>query len=347
MGVWYASREDVKAALDFKETARNNGQVDRAVESASRAVEGLTHRRFYPELATRYFDWPNAQRARPWRLWLDQHELISVTALSSGGTTIAASDYFLEPANDGPPFTHIEIDLSSTASFSGGSTHQRSISITGVFGYSADTTPAGALAEALDSSETGVDVTNSAVIGVGDIVTCESERMTVTEKAMLDTTQNTGGALTASHADVTVAVTTGSSYNVGETILIDAERMLIVDISGNNLTVKRAWDGSVLATHSSGADIYAPRTLTVVRGALGTTAASHSDTTALTKHVVPSLIRQLTIAEAVSDLLNQTSGYARLVGSGDNEREISGRALRSLRDQVKATYARKARIRGV
>jgi hypothetical protein len=92
MGVWYCTREDVKSSLDSKESARNNGQVDRAIESASRAVEGLTHRRFYPETDTRYFDWPNAQYARPWRLWLDQHELVSVATLSSGGTTIAASD---------------------------------------------------------------------------------------------------------------------------------------------------------------------------------------------------------------------------------------------------------------
>src|SRR5690606_22447868 len=57
---WYTTRETVKAALDYKETARNDAQVDRAIESASRAVEGLLHRRFYPETATRYFDWPNA-----------------------------------------------------------------------------------------------------------------------------------------------------------------------------------------------------------------------------------------------------------------------------------------------
>ena len=347
MGVWYASREDVKAALDFKETARNNGQVDRAVESASRAVEGLTHRRFYPETDTRYFDWPDDDYGRPWRLYLHQHEVISVTTLSSGGDTISASDYFLEPVNDGPPYSRIEIDLSSSASFGGGSTHQRDITVTGVFGYSADTTAAGALAEALDSSETDVDVTDSSLIGVGDIIVCESEYMTVTGRSMLDTTQDIGADLASSNAAVTVAVTTGSSYTVGETILIDAERMLIVDIAGNNLIVKRAFDGSVLAAHTSGADVYAPRTLTVVRGSLGTTAAAHDTATAVRKHEVPALIRQLTIAEAVSDLMNQSAAYARTVGSGDNEREASGRALRSLRDQVKARYGRNARVRAV
>jgi hypothetical protein len=123
--------------------------------------------------------------------------------------------------------------------------------------------------------------------------------------------------------------------------------MLVVDIAGNNLTVVRAWDGTVLATHSGAADIYAPRTLTVERGALGSTAATHADTTALTTYVVPGLIRQLTVAEAMSDLLNQGAGYARTVGSGESEREASGRAVRVLRDQVRSRYGRLARVRAV
>lgn len=54
----YATREEVKSALDIKQTARNNDQVDRAIDSASRAVEGLLHRVFYPTFDTRYVDWP-------------------------------------------------------------------------------------------------------------------------------------------------------------------------------------------------------------------------------------------------------------------------------------------------
>lgn len=44
----YCTRQDVKRALDVHETARSNGQVDRAVEAASRTIEGVLHRRFYP-----------------------------------------------------------------------------------------------------------------------------------------------------------------------------------------------------------------------------------------------------------------------------------------------------------
>lgn len=349
MGVWYATREAVKAALDSKVTARDDAQVDDAIESASRGIEGLTHRRYYPQLAARTFDWPNTQYARPWRLWLDANDLISVTTLVAGGATIPAADFFLRRSDDRdePPYTHVEIDLDSSSAFSSGGTHQRAIVITGLFGYGADEAPAGALAEALDASETEVDVTNSAIIGVGSIIRADSERMIVTGKANLDTGQNLAGGLTTAQAnDVAATVTDGSAYFVGETLLTDSERLLVVDIAGNVLTVKRAWDGSVLATHTT-PDIYAPRRLTVERGALGTTAATHSNGAALVRHVVPGTIRSLCIAEAISQVQQEQAGYGRVVGSGDNEREASGKGLADLRQQAYTRYGRKARVRAI
>jgi hypothetical protein len=344
------TREDIKSALDSKDTARNNAQIDRANASATDAVEGLLHRSFVPWTGTRYFRWPNTQRSRSWRLRLNADELISITALTAGGVTIASTDYFLEPANDGPPYTSIELDLSSSATFGGGSTHQRNIAVTGVFGYSATEDTAGALAEALDSSETGVDVTGAAAvaIGVGSILKVDSERMIVTERGWLTTSQTVQtSALTALANNVTVNVTTGSAYVTGEVILIDSEKMLIVDIAGNALTVKRAWDGSVLAAHNTGVTIYGARTLTVTRGALGTTAAAHDTAAAITKHVVPGLVRDLAIAEAVVRLQQEGAAYARVVGSGDNQRESSGRGLKDIRDAAYAAYGRKARHRAV
>ena len=49
--------------------------------------------------------------------------------------------------------------------------------------------------------------------------------------------------------------------------------MLITDIAGNNLIVKRQKSGSTLAAHT-GSTIYAPRQVTITRGDLGTTAGS-------------------------------------------------------------------------
>lgn len=353
MGTWYCTREDVKVALDSKATARNDGQIDRAIEAGSRSIEGLTHRRFYPWSGTRYMDWPNHQYAHSWRLWLGANEVASVSALVSGGVTISAADYFLRRGDDldEAPYTYIEVDLDSSAAFSTGDTHQRSVAITGVFiGCPLDEATAGLTAEALDDSETGVDVTDSSTIGIGSILRVDSERMLVTGRAALDTAVNidAGDSLTASMADVSITMSTTTAAPVaGEVILIDSERMLVVDVAGLVLTVKRAWDGSVLATHAGSADIYAYRTLTVTRGALGTTAASHLTAAPLYRFVVPSLVRDLTIAEAVSTLLQESAGYARTAGSGENEREVSGRGIKGLRDDVYTAHGRKARISAI
>jgi hypothetical protein len=342
---WYCTREDVMSALDIKFTARMTAQVDRAIDAASRSVEGLTHRRFYPETATRYFDYPGDQVGPPWVLYLNANELVTLTTLASGGVTIPAASVNLEP-NWGPPYSRVEIKLSTSAAFGGGATFQRDIALTGVFGYRADTTPAGALAEDLDLTETGVDVTDSSLIGVGDLVYAGTELLQVTGKSMLTTGQTLQTPLTASKANDTVAVTTGTAYAAGEVLLLDSERMLVQDITGNNLTVERAWDGTTLATHT-GSTIYAARTLTVVRGALGTTAATHSTSLALTRHVNPGPVRSLTIAEAINTIEQEQAGYVRTVGSGDNARNASGAGLADLRDQVYTTYGRKARVRAV
>jgi hypothetical protein len=347
MGVWYATREDVKTALDAKETARNNGQVDRAIAAATPAIEGLLHRRFYPSVATRSFPWPDeGWSSRPWRLWLDADELISATTLTSGATTIAATDYLLEPANAGPPYNRIEINLAGSAAFTSGVTHQRAISIAGVWGgCPADEDSAGTLAAAVTTTTaTTVDVSDSAAIGVGHLIRVDTERMLVTDKTMLTTGQTLQTPLTANAANVAVAVTNGAAYTTGEVLLLDSERMLVVDIAGNTLTVKRAWDGSVLAAHT-GSTIYAARRLTVTRAALGTTAATHLSNAAVARHVVPDLVHQLAVAEAINSLLQETAGYARTVGSGEGEREAGGRGLRDLREQAYTAHARKARMR--
>ncbi|KOG21803.1 hypothetical protein [Streptomyces viridochromogenes] len=351
----YATREDVQRALDSKLTARNAAQIDRALQSASRDVESLCHRVFYPQTATRYFDWPDSQYGTSWRLWLDDSELISVTTLSSGGTTIAASDFNLEPNRSGPPYSRLEIDLGSSAAFGGGSTHQRDITITGLWGYKNAETTAGTLAAALSTTTAttiSVNAAAAAALGVGSVIRVDDERMVVAGRSMADSGQNVGGAgLTAQANSVAVAVSDGTAYSVDEVILIESERMLIVDIAGNNLTVIRAWDGSVLAAHTAGVDIYASRTLTVTRGALGTTAATHSNGASVVRWDPPGLVRDLVIAEVINRVTNEQAGYARTRrtsgGLSSNDQAKTARDLPALREQTYNACGRKARIRSV
>jgi hypothetical protein len=351
----YTTREIIKRALDQGEIARNNRNIDRCIESASRNTESLCHRIFYPRIATKNFDWPNNQRAVPGRLWLDQHDLISVTTLSSGGTVISSSNFNLEPNTDGPPYSRLELDTSTSASFGGGSTPQQDISITGLWGWNDEHMSVGTLTEALDSSETSIDVSASASadIGVGSILKIDSERMLVTDRTQIDTGINVGGAgLTANKNSVSLTVSDGTQFAVDEVLLIESERMLITEIAGNIITVERGFEGSVLAAHAAGVDIYAPRTLTVTRGALGSTAAAHNIGGAVTTWRVPPAVRQYATAEAIHELMQEQTGWFRTMSAssifgGTAKRAATIEALVDYRDQLYQTHGRKARTRSI
>lgn len=341
------TREDVMRATDVKETARNAGQIDRAIEAATDSVVSLCQRDFIPWHGTRYFDWPDPNRSRSFRLWLGRNEVVSVSELTIDGT--ATTSYFLRRA-DGrtePPYTYIELDLSGSASFVSG---QREIGVTGVFAHSANSSSAATLNGSINAAATTLAVSDSSGIGVGDGLLIDGERLTVTAKTMADTGVNidAGDSLTAAQNDVSITMsTTTGAPTVDEVILIGSERMLVIDVAGLTLTVKRAWDGSTLAAHSGGADIYAPRTLAVLRGSQGTTAASHNSSATVYRHGVPGLIRELAVAEAVNFGAQEKAEWARTSGSGDNEREFNGRALSVLRQQALTAYGRQARKRAV
>jgi hypothetical protein len=343
----YVTVEEIKQATEMRAGSRSDSQIKRVLDTASRLVEQRMHRDFYPTLETRTFDWPNEQYARGWRLWLDRNELASDSGVTMtvAGTSISTADFFLRPDN-GPPFTHVEIDRASSSTFASGATPQRSIAITGLYGYSAETAPAGLLNEGLDASETAVEVTDSASIGIGSIIQIDSERMLVTGKSQIDSGQNLATPLTASTANTTVAVADGTAFTAGEVILLDSERMLILDIAGNNLIVKRQWDGTVLATHAT-PDIYVPRILTVERGALGTTAASHLTATAIRRHEVPGAIHGITMALTLYAFHQQEIGYSSTTGGqlGQSSRESKGKALEDLWDRTSSAIGRQARIR--
>lgn len=346
----YTTRGRVKSALDVKLTADYDIHVDEAMQAAAQSVDTLCRRRFYNVLTTQYFDWPNFQRAYPWRIWFDEREIADITnpvpVVTSGGNVIPANTIFWGPWNYSPPFTRLELDRSSSSSFGQGNTPQRDVAITALFGYWLKTRPAGALAAAMtDTTGTTITVTDSSLADVGDVLTVGSEQLLVTDNAMVSTglTQSGAGAGTVSEADSQLTAS-GAGLNVGEVLQLDGERMRVTSLVGTVATVQRAYDGTALAAHT-GATINALRSLTVVRGAFGSTAATHLVSAALTAAVVPGPVQDLALAEAVNGVLQRTTGYARTVG--ENMRIIPGGSLPDLRSKVFDGFARKARRRVV
>src|SRR3546814_15022627 len=89
-GMTYASREDVKRALDIAETARADDQIDRALSSASDSMESLLNRRFYPEIRTQAFDWPDplGTTSLPFTVYFDRQDRKSAVWGKSGSVGV-------------------------------------------------------------------------------------------------------------------------------------------------------------------------------------------------------------------------------------------------------------------
>jgi hypothetical protein len=328
----YVGLDDVRRALDVRTSAYRRAQLERVICEASAAAEGLLGRsNFYPQVRTLKFDWPNAQIAPSWKLWLDGWYLVSVTTLTSGGVALTeGSDYILRP-HEGPPYDNIEILLSGTKTFSADDTWQEQVVITGEVGYDDETLRVVELAETLDATETAISIAACSQLSAGNLIQVGTERMLVTSTSLADTAQVTGAALTASVGDDGVAVDDGTGFVTDELITIGTERMRVLDIAGNTLVVERAADGSVLAAHDASTAVYAARVLNVARGSAGTTAGVHGNDEGVHKQIYPPVLTALTLAEAINQLEQETSGYARTVGSGDNVRNASGAGIANLR----------------
>jgi hypothetical protein len=366
----YSNRDDVKRALDIEGiTAVSNNRIDRALMTVADTIEGQMHRVFYPLDTSRFIDWPNYQYAYPWQVYFEQWDLVVMTAMESPkGTTMLLYQVFLEPVNKKPgfPFEWMELDRSTNAAWGMGPTPQHSIYVTGTWGFGADQDPAGTLTASIASGDATLNVSDSSLSGPGDVLVLDpgtsaapyptfpgtagalgaltGERVLVTGRTAITTglTQSGAGCTAASSADNSLATTGSGTLNAGEVILLDQERMLVQEIVGSTATVKRAWDGTDLAAHSN-ATVNAYRQLSVLRGQLGTTAASHSNGATVNRHRVPSLIRDLSIAECLNQVLQEGSGYARTVGAGETAMPAPGQGLAEKWDEARATYGRKAR----
>ncbi len=319
----YITREQLLAAGEIHTTSLRAAQIDRLVHSASRDIDISFHRHFYPRIETVTYEPGRVEAA----LWLNR-DLLELTAAVVDDVPVAdVSEVELYPPEYGPPFSRVGLSGAK-------------VELSGVWGYSDDETPAATLAAAVaDTTAVEVVVSDAAKVGAGDLLRVDSERMIVERRRLEDTGVDLASPLTADVSDDLVAVTSGAGINPGELVTVDSERILVVDVAGDNLITKRAADGSTLASHSTGADIYTARRLVVERGAAGTTAATHLTSAPVRRHQAPTPIRTLCLAEALTSLHQETSGYGRVIGGGEAQMEARGLGLADARSKAE-TYKR-------
>jgi len=339
------------ASPDIKAAAYAADRIDAAIAAGADAVDRLVHLGarargipgFAPWQGTLEFDWPNAQDALAGQFYLDQHTLISLDSFVSGGVTIPAVNVFLEPAASGPPYRSVRLNRATNSYFSIASgVGQRSLALTGLWGWNNRERVSSTVSGALNAS---VElVSSAAAVGVGSIIRVDSERMIITGKNWVSSAQT--ASIAANNAAQMITVADASAFRPGEEIMIDAERMLVRDITSNTLIVQRAWNGSVLAAHTT-ALIYFAHQLVVERGVLGTTAAAHAGGATVNVWEPPPFIATLNRAYAIDTFFQEGSGYARTIGSQESEREFNARGLRALEERVYGAYGRRPRTRAV
>jgi len=277
----YISYSAVKAEQNITGSGDDTLLKDKCTQ-ASRIWDRLTRRRFFELSATHRFDYQEG-----YQLMLYDQDLLSLTTLTNGDGN-ALGTYYLYPLRFSPK-RWIELDKSGGDIFTYSTTPQRCIQVAGLWGYHAD------YDYAWPSS--GDEVENDPLTAAGTSLTVNSGVKNFRVQQMLkigseqvyivkwqdssDTVQD--NPLTA--AATTLNVSDGTLFKVNQTILVNAEEMLITAISTNALTVTRARGNTYAASHAAATAIYTSdvtgNKLTVERGANGTTAASHDQNTAI------------------------------------------------------------------
>ena len=132
--------------------------------------------------------------------------------------------------------------------------------------------------EALDNSETLIDVVNATNFSRGDVVTIDREDMLINIIQTSQLNEDLDSTETA------VDVDSGSLFVVGDEITIDSEQMHVTAINSNTLTVSRGYNSTAATTHSDNTPIISnnAKTLSVVRGYNSTGIVTHSTGAAVT-----------------------------------------------------------------
>lgn len=209
----YSRLADLKAELQGSGSGTSNdAAMLRVLERVSRWIDEHCDRHFY-SLAAQTVLLPEGRRPghiAQDHLWLPQ-DIISITTLKvdeDGDATYektltANTDYWAWPFNrlTHEPIERLDLNPESTQ-ISEWPRAPRSIQLIGKRGYSEETASAGTTAEALDDSETGVDLTAGHDVGVGDTLLIDSEQMDVTAMVSTNTatvTRGVNGTTAATH----------------------------------------------------------------------------------------------------------------------------------------------------
>ena len=322
-------------------TADSRAAILDLLVSASDHADFITRRRYHPEVgATLTTSYPN-QTYFDGPEWFTDRDWLTIDSVTIGGVTVPPSDYVSSPIDDGPPWDTITLRDTSTHSWGDGDSEPDSIVITGTSGVTSDTRTAGELGGTITGTDTTLIGSDPTAIDVGSLIAIDDEWLTIIDRDWLDS----GDTITADLDTSSRQLETAATLLVGERIRVGFEEMMVTAISGTTVMVDRAVGGTTPAAHLNGTGIDRWNSYTASRGAAGSTAAAHTIAAPITKWVPPALLAEYVLANVLTALGQHASGYNRTVGSGDQQREASGKGLAATRSEFIRRFRRRRILR--
>lgn len=235
------------------------------VWSASRALQSQFPG-FLPVLKTRTLRGSHARELNPGA------PLLSVTSVTLDGALV--SDYSLrshegsDPCWPNGPYTWLERHA--------GWGHEHSeVVITGWWGMYDERADLALTATQLAADQV-ITVADGSRLSAGMLVAIEDEQELVT--GIGDPSPATSGLSGGVAAgDELITVDDGAEFYAGEVLLIGTEDIGILKRAGDQLVVRRGYNGTTIGDHADDSPIAVYRAYRVARGVNGTTAADHMD----------------------------------------------------------------------
>lgn len=243
--------------------------------------------------------------------------LLTVISIVNDDDTLVTTDYLLRPNGrmwpDGP-YTHIDVDPEAT-NLSTWYQEKDSVVINGRWGLYEKSEDLGINTANLQSvNDVSLQVANGSKVSPGMVCLIGSEQELVTGFGSVTASVTTlSEALDLVEEEIDVA--NGTLVFTGEIIRCGFEQMKILDINSNTLYVKRGWNGTKKATHSTSGAVDVYRTFTVERAVNGTTAASHAIGSDIFRYLVPEDVRILCVEIATLMRKKALGGFAGKSGS--------------------------------
>lgn len=231
--------------------------IEGMIETASRRLDNLCGRVFYPHVKTRSYDLPGDRY-----LWFSDDLLELLTLTNGDDTTIASTEYILFPQTEYPKYMLKLRDVSTTVwTQSSSADAEQVIDVLGVWGFREDYNIRGFVNETtinegaeLSAADLTITVASADNIYAGQIIRIENELMTVASVSGNNVTvvkRGDNGSTAATHADAT-AVKIWSYPEDLQQVAMEIARMMYRSRYGENVeTSSLVTAGGVVVTPRS------------------------------------------------------------------------------------------------